>query len=93
MRRKVLDFFNDLFELEPVQIQVDYVTYQKFYFCSCLQVGKRKNQWFVKLRISTPYTLPVTFLTYKTKSELEIKLQIFESINGRSEIDKTYRDL
>lgn len=105
LRNKVLAFFNDLLELEPLQIQIDDVTYQKLYFCSWLEVGKRKNKWFIKLRISTkvlsriyPYTLPVILLTYKKKSELAIKLQIIESINVISnvkefEMDKTYRDL
>jgi len=66
---------------------------------------KRKNRWFVKLRVAAnvlstvyPYTLPDILLTYSKRSELEIKAQFLESFNTTNswkefDVDKTYQDI
>lgn len=98
-------FFLNLLELEPLKIKINDNKFVGFTFCHWVGLEKRKNTWFVELRVAAnilssiySYTLSDTLLIYKTKSELEINSQFIESFNTKNswkefEIDKTYKNL
>lgn len=100
-----MSFFLNLLELEPLKIKINDNKFVAFTFCHCVGLEKRKNTWFVELRVAAnilssiyPYTLLDTLLIYKTKSELEINSQFIESFNTKNswkelKIDKTYKNL
>ena len=100
-----MSFFLNLLELEPLKIKINDNKFVAFTFCHWVGLEKRKNTWFVELRIAAnilsqvyPYTLSETLLIYKKKSELEINSQFIESFNTKNywkelEIDKTYKNL
>ena len=104
-REKYMSFFLNLLELEPLKIKITDNKFVAFTFCNWVGLEKRKNTWFVELRVAAnilssiyPYTLLDTLLIYKTKSELEINSQFLESFNTKNswkefEIDKTYKNL
>ena len=104
-REKCMSFFLNLLELEPLKIKINDNKFVAFTFCHWVGLEKRKNTWFVELRIAAnilsqvyPYTLSETLLIYKKKSELEINSQFIESFNTKNswkelEIDKTYKNI
>jgi len=104
-REKCMSFFLNLLELEPLKIKINDNKFVAFTFCHWVGLEKRKNTWFVELRVAAnilssiyPYTLSDTLLIYKKKSELEINSQFIESFNTKIswkefEIDKTYKNL
>lgn len=104
-REKYMSFFLNLLELEPLKIKINDNKFVAFTFCHWVGLEKRKNTWFVELRVAAnilssiyPYTLSDTLLIYKKKSELKINSQFIESFNTKNswkefEIDKTYKNL
>jgi hypothetical protein len=104
-REKYMSFFLNLLELEPLKIKINDNKFVAFNFCHWVGLEKRKNTWFVELRVAAnilssiyPYTLSDTLLIYKKKSELELNSQFIESFNTKNswkefEIDKTYKDI
>ena len=100
-----MSFFLNLLELEPLKIKINDNKFVAFTFCHWVGLEKRKNTWFIELRVAAnilswiyPYTLSDTLLIYKKKSELEINSQFLESFNTKNswkefEIDKTYKNL
>jgi hypothetical protein len=104
-RQKATSFFKNLLKLEPLKIKINDNRFVYFTFCHWIGLEKRKNTWFVELRIAAnilswvyPYTLPNILLIYKKKSELEIKSQFIESFNTKDywkefKIDKTYKNI
>lgn len=104
-REKCMSFFLNLLELEPLKIKINDNKFVAFTFCHWVGLEKRKNTWFVELRVAAnilssiyPYSLSDTLLIYKKKSELEINSQFIESFNTKNswkefEIDKTYKNL
>jgi hypothetical protein len=104
-REKYMSFFLNLLELEPLKIKINDNKFVAFTFCHWVGLEKRKNTWFVELRVAAnilssiyPYTLSDTLLIYKKKSELEINSQFIESFNTKNswkefEIEKTYKNL
>lgn len=104
-RENCISFFLNLLELEPLKIKINDNKFVAFTFCHWVGLEKRKNTWFVELRVADnilsliyPYTLSDTLLIYKKKSELEINSQFIESFTTKNswkefEIDKTYKNL
>jgi len=104
-RENCISFFLNLLELEPLKIKINDNKFVAFTFCHWVGLEKRKNTWFVELRVAAnilsliyPYTLSDTLLIYKKKSELEINSQFIESFTTKNswkefEIDKTYKNL
>ena len=67
-----MSFFLNLLELEPLKIKINDNKFVAFTFCHWVGLEKRKNTWFVELRIAAnilsqvyPYTLSETLLIYK----------------------------
>ena len=104
-REKYMSFFLNLLELEPLKIKINDNKFIAFTFCHWVGLEKRKNTWFVELRMAAnilsqvyPYTLSETLLIYKKKSELKINSQFIESFNMKNswkelEINKTYKNI
>ena len=104
-REKAMFFLKNLLKLEPLKIKMNDNRFVYFSFCNWLAVEKRKNTWFVELRIAAnilssvyPYTLPNILLIYKKKSELAIKSKFIENFNTKNswkefDIDKTYKNI
>lgn len=100
-----MSFFLNLLKLEPLKIKINDNKFVVFTFCHWVGLEKRKNTWFVQLRIAGNilsqvylYTLSETLLIYKKKSELEINSQFIESFNTKNswkelEVDKTYKKI
>ena len=71
-REKCMFFFINLLELETLKIKINDNKFVAFTFCYWVGLEKRKNTWFVELRITAnilsqvyPYTLSETLLIYK----------------------------
>jgi hypothetical protein len=51
-REKYMSFFLNLLELEPLKIKINDNKFVAFTFCHWVGLEKRKNTWFVELRVA-----------------------------------------
>ena len=71
-REKYMSFFLNLLELEPLKIKINDNKFVAFTFCHWVGLEKRKNTWFVELRIAAnilSITSCIRFLEYSQVSQ------------------------
>lgn len=96
-RKEIYDFLDDLLKLDPLRVKVNDFKFQKYYFCSRIDIEKCNNRWMIELRVAVsclnviyPYAFPAILLSYSKKSDVLIQSQFIETFNSKN-IVKEFR--
>ena len=87
-RNKFIKLFYSFQETKPLITYFNDDHFQSILVFPYINIQKRGNSWFVKVAISKllynycyPFAFPTNFLTYKNIYDLQVKLEIIESIS------------
>jgi hypothetical protein len=87
-RRKALDFFANLQEIKPLIQKFSSYEFRRSVMFPYLKLRKQNRLWTLRIAIGEelyfypyPFVFPASFLRWKNKYDLEMKLQCLESLS------------